>query len=365
MSAFDRCFGGVRISLAIGGTFVVILAVSASVRAHDPAEEMAEAANRFLASLSPGQRGKAKFDFGSDKRDFWHYVPDKFIKPDGRRHGLMIGEMKPQQRLLAHGLLSTGLSHKGYLQSVTIMTLESILHELENENPIRDPELYYVSIFGKPGKDATWAWRFEGHHLSVNFTLVNGRLFSVTPSFFGTNPAQVKEGPLKGLQVLAVEQQLARQLVKSLSGKQKEIAIIAAKAPRDIITGQERRFNKGAFLPPQGIPFDQLNPNQQEMLLKLVNEYAAKYRSPILEQIDERTPIADGRKMYFAWTGGVEPGQGHYYRVQTPTFLFEYDNTQNNANHIHAVWRQFDGDFGEDLLKKHYETSPHHTRKDK
>ncbi len=339
---------------------LLTVAISPDANGHDPAVEMAEAASRFVASLDDQQRTETLFDFSSDKRDFWHFVPDRSIKPDGKRYGLKIGDMKPQQRLLAHALLSTGLSHKGYQQAVTIMTLEAILHDLEDDNPIRDPELYYVSIFGKPSADNTWAWRFEGHHVSVNFTLVKGRLFSVTPSFFGTNPAQVKSGPFKGLEVLAVEQNLARKLVKSLSDEQKKLAIFAAKAPRDIITSQDRRANKGAFLPEQGIKFEQLNPKQQTMLLALVNEYAAKYRPPILEQINGRTPIADGKSMYFAWAGGLKRGQGHYYRVQTPSFLFEYDNTQNDANHIHAVWRQFDGDFGEDLLRRHYETAPRH-----
>jgi len=333
---------------------------SPAARAHDPAAEMAGAAGQFIASLGDQQRTAALFEFSSDKRDFWHFIPDKFIEPDGKRYGLTIGQMTPQQRLLAHALLSSGLSHKGYQQSVTIMTLEAILHDLEDKNPIRDPELYYVSIFGKPSVDKTWAWRFEGHHVSINFTLAGGKLFSVTPSFFGTNPARVKAGPFKGLEVLAVEQNLARKLVKSFDDEQKKLAIIAEKAPRDIITSQDRRVNKGAFLPQRGIQFNELDPKQQAMLLALVNEYAAKYRPPILEQINRRTPIADGRDMVFAWAGGLEPGQGHYYRVQTPAFLFEYDNTQNDANHIHAVWRQFDGDFGDDLLRRHYETAPRH-----
>jgi hypothetical protein len=352
-----RTHAGIRTILA---GCLVVSATAQLTRAHEPADEMVLAARRFIASLDEGQREKALFKLDSNKRDFWHFVPDKFIKPDGKRYGVTIGEMTPQQRLLTQALLRTGLSHKGYRQSVTIMTLEAILHDIENQNPIRDPELYYVTIFGEPVANKTWAWRFEGHHLSLNFTLVGGRLFSVTPSFFGTNPAIVKEGPLQGLEVLDVEQNLARKIVKSLSDEQKKTAILSDKAPSDIITSQDRGVDKDAFFPAKGIRFDQLTPEQQSMLLELVNEYVAKYRPPILEQIDQRTPIADSKKMHFAWSGGLEPGQGHYYRVQTPTFLFEYDNTQNAANHIHAVWRQFDGDFGEDLLRAHYKNSPHH-----
>lgn len=342
------------------GSLLVAVAWPTDTCAHDPAKEMYVVAKRFVISLDPQQREIALFEFDSDQRDFWHYVPDKFIEPEGKRWGLRVADMTPRQRLLAHALLSTGLSHKGYRQSVTIMTLEQILHDLEQNNPIRDPQLYYVSIFGEPALDKTWSWRFEGHHLSINFTLVDGKLFSVTPSFFGTNPARVKEGPFADMEVLATEQNLARRLVTSLSAPQQQLAVIAAKAPRDIITAQERKAEKGSFLPPQGIRFDQLDDAQQKMLLRLVHEYAAKYRSPIVRQIDQRSPIADGDEMYFAWAGGFERGVGHYYRVQTPVFLFEYDNTQNDANHVHAVWREFDGDFGADLLRRHYEESPLH-----
>jgi hypothetical protein len=340
-------------------SLLITLFGTSVVQAHEPATEMMTAARRLLASLDEKQRSKAQFEFKSDRRDFWHFVPDKFIKPDGRRYGLPMGEMSPEQRLLAHGLLSTGLSHRGYRQSVTIMMLESILREIEEEDRNRDPQLYYVSIFGDPVGNRTWAWRFEGHHLSINFTLVGGRLFSVTPSFFGTNPARVQQGPHAGLEVLAVEQDLARELVKSLSPEQAKAAIIDTKAPRDILTSQDRKVNKGVFFPPQGIAFEQLTNEQQKMLLDLIREYAQKYRPEILKQIGERIPIAGERPMYFAWAGGLERGEGHYYRVQSPHFLFEYDNTQNDANHVHAVWRQFDGDFGEDLLHKHYQDSSH------
>lgn len=322
-------------------------------QAHDPAEEMATAAERFITSLDDKAKKQALFEFNADARQHWRFVP-------AERYGLKIADMTEQQRLLAHALLNSGLTHKGYRQALSIMTLEAILHDLENKNPIRDPAKYYVAIFGTPGEKATWGWRFEGHHLSINFTIVDGKLFSVTPSFFGTNPAIVQAGPHKGLEILQAEQQLARELVQSLSPEQRKKAVIATEAPRDIITGQERKVNRGQFSPAEGIPFAELNEQQQEMLLKLVNEYAAKYRPEIVAQIDEREPFTNGKEMVFAWAGGTEPGDGHYYRVQTPAFLFEYDNTQNNANHVHAVWRHFDGDFGEDLLRKHYDEAKHH-----
>jgi hypothetical protein len=278
----------------------------------------------------------------------------------GGRRGLAMKEMTPDQTALAYGLLNTALSHQGHLQATTIMALEAILRDIENGNPARDPAMYHVAVYGTPSADKTWGWSVEGHHLSLNIMLINGTQFSVTPSFFGSNPAIVKSGPFEGLDTLAAEQRIARQLVKSLSEEQQKKAIIDTKAPRDVITGAERRVNKDQFDPPQGINFEQLTEAQQKMLINLVHQFSNKYRTPILKQIQERAPIDDGKGMYFAWAGSMEPGQGHYYRIQTPHYLFEYDNTQNGANHVHAVWRTFDGDFGEDLLRRHYETSSHH-----
>jgi hypothetical protein len=238
---------------------------------------------------------------------------------------------------------------------LTITSLEQILHDLEQANPIRNPELYYVTIFGKPGDPRAWGWRFEGHHLSINFTIVKRKLFSATPSFFGSNPAVVKQGARKGLWTLRDEEQLGRDLVTSLSVEQKKAAILSDTAPDDVITSEQRTVDKGVFTPAQGVVYHDLNAEQQEVLLRLVKVFAEKYRPEIVAQINERSRLFDLTDAYFAWAGGLEPGQGHYYRVQTPTFLFEYDNTQNDANHVHAVWRDFEGDFGADLLRKHYD----------
>ena len=196
----------------------------------------------------------------------------------------------------------------------------------------------------------------------MNITLVDGNRFSTTPSFFGSNPAIVREGPFQGLDTLETEQKLARQLVQSLSPEQRVLAVIAEEAPNDILTAAEPHVAKERFSTPQGIPFEKLNEEQKKLLLDLVGTFTARYRPEILQQIDEHAPIANGAGMHFAWAGGVEPGQGHYYRIQTPDYLFEYDNVQGSANHIHTVWRELDGDFGADLLRQHYETSPHHAR---
>ena len=248
--------------------------------------------------------------FDADKRQAWHYIPSSMMDAQGGRRGLELKRMTPQQRLFAIGLLNTALSHHGQLQATTIMALETVLRDIENGNPARDSEMYHVAIYGTPAADRTWGWSFEGHHLSVNLMLIDGTRFSVTPSFWGSNPAVVKTGPLEGLDTLAVEQQLARELARSLTDQQKQKAVIAQNAPRDVITAAKRKVDRGDFDPPQGIPFGELDASQQEMLLRLVREYALKYRQPIVDQIAQRAPIIDGNGMVFAWAGGMEPGKG-------------------------------------------------------
>ena len=338
---------------------LIIIAFSHNVRAHetqnnDPAQDMVSAANNFISSLNKEQQSEALFKPNDDHREGWYFIPDKFIKPSGKRKGLLIKKMNQQQRLLAHALLSSAMSSDGYRQATTVMTLEAILHELENKNPIRDPELYYVSIFGKPGPKSNWGWRFEGHHLSININVANGKIFSVTPSFFGTNPARSKEGAFKGLEVLAEEQILARELAQSFDADQSKMAILPGKAPADIITKQERTADRKIFTPPKGIPFNKLNKDQQRKLNTIIDSYILKYRPEILDEINGRKKIFGNTNLHFAWAGSLKDGKGHYYRIQGSDFLFEYDNTQNGANHVHAVWRDFDGDFGRDILKEHH-----------
>jgi len=313
---------------------------------------MAEAARNFLASLTTEQQAKASFEWKDGERQNWHFIP----KP---RKGLPLKELTPAQRPLAHALLGSGLSQRGYLKATTIISLEQILHELEQGTGgrmVRDPELYYVSVFGKPGAKDAWGWRVEGHHLALNFTIVKGQHIAVTPSFFGSNPAEVRSGPRKGLRVLAAEEDIARKLVQSLSEEQKKIAIYTNTAPSDIITGTNRNVQ---LLKPDGLAMNKLTKQQAEMLWDLVQEYVRRNRAEVADKDLEKIQNAGLDKVYFAWAGSVEPGKGHYYRIQGPTFLMEYDNTQNNANHIHAVWRDLQNDFGEDLLKKHYEQHPH------
>jgi len=301
-----------------------------------------------VAALAPDQKAKAVFDFKEDERFDWHFVP----KP---RKGLPIKDMTPPQRLLAHALLSSGLSQRGYMKATTIMSLEQILYDLENRPPSRDADLYFVTIFGEPGK-GPWGWRVEGHHLSLNFVVGNDQVLSVTPSFFGANPAQILSGPRKGLRVLGGEEDLARKLVTSLTEEQRQSGVITNVAPRDIITGADR---KAKSLEPMGIAASKLTKPQRELLFSVIKEYVFRYRGEIADAELKAIQQAGDEKIHFAWAGGLEPGQGHYYRIQGPTFLMEYDNTQDKANHIHSVWRDLQNDFGEDLLRKHYEQSPH------
>jgi hypothetical protein len=324
--------------------------VGAPVQAHEVGEEMAQAAERWLKALAPEQRSQAVFSLDDTERQNWHFVPRA-------RKGLPFKEMTPAQQHLAHGLLATGLSHPGYLKATTIMSLEAVLKELEQgKGPVRDPELYYVSVFGEPSAKGRWGWRVEGHHLSLNFTLTGGGPIADTPSFFGTNPAEVREGPRKGLRVLAKEEDLGYQLVRSLTEEQRAAAIFSTKAPEDIISGPGRPAQNVA---PKGLPATQMTPEQMESLKALVREFAQRHRPELADEDLRKVEAAGWKSLHFAWAGSLETDQGHYFRVQGPTFILEFDNTQNGANHIHSVWRDFANDFGEDLLRRHYEQVPH------
>jgi hypothetical protein len=262
--------------------------------------------------------------------------------------------MQPEQRMLAMGLLNSGLSHRGFLKATTIMSLEQILRDLEQgKGPLRDPDRYFFSIFGQPEEHGSWAWRVEGHHLALNFTLSGGEV-TVTPNFMGSNPAEVLDGPRKGLRVLGQEEDLGRKLAQSLDEAQRKIAFYTNKVPSEIITGADR---KAHVLDPRGIPLKDLTPEQKESLRALIREYIYRARGDWADDEWKEIEQAPEDQIYFAWAGPVEPHRGHYYRVQGPTFLLEYDNTQNNANHVHSVFRDLKNDFGEDILREHYDAS--------
>lgn len=309
--------------------------------------EMTKAATSLWESLSAEQRTKAAFEWKDAERLNWHFIPRA-------RKGLPVKEMNEDQRKLALALLKSGMSDAGFTKATTIMSLEAILREMEGPNGkmVRDPELYYVSVFGKPGGAATWGWRWEGHHLALNFTVVGGKHVLGAPAFMGSNPGVVKQGPRQGLRVLGDDEELGRKLVKLLKPEQAKDAIVAEKAPADILLMPGKKVE---LLTPAGIAWGKLDADQQALLWTIVGEYAGRLRGELAKQDLDAIEKAGKDKLAFAWAGGKEVGEGHYYRVQGPTFVLEYDNTQNNANHVHSVWHDPANNFGEDLLKKHYE----------
>lgn len=320
--------------------------------ADNPVEEMTQTAQRIVALLDEAQRAKCLQPFEGSAREQWNFVPDKFIVPEGKRNGLPLTEMTSQQRLLTHALLSTVLSNSGYHKAVSIMALEQVLFEMENSNPIRNSDQYYLSVYGQPEANGTWGWRFEGHHLSLNFTIQGGQHIAVTPVFWGSNPAEVRQGPLNGLRVLDEEESLARELVESLTPDQRGKAIVAMDVPGDLLTGNQPAVAAEVFGPLVGIPFGELSAPQQQKLRQLMQYYTGNFRS-VSDAADSQEN--DDKGLRFVWVGDTKPGAPHYYRIQSESHVFEYDKTQNDANHIHAAWRDFEGDFGRDLLQKHYQ----------
>jgi len=312
-------------------------------RAADPTAEMAAAANAWLQSLDPAQRSQAVFTVDDSERENWHFVPLA-------RKGISLGAMTDAQRVLARQLLAAGLSQRGQLQVEAIIALENVLFAMSG-SARRDARLYYFTIFGTPGAPAPWGWRVEGHHLSVNFTLADGRI-SATPFFFGANPGEVRiEHPQKGKRVLAVEEDLGRTLVKSFDASQLGTALIAGRAPDDTITGNRRQVQP---LEPAGLAYAKMTQDQQVQLRALLEHYVSRLRPDMAAAELQAIASRGWELVHFAWAGSLEKGDAHYYRIQSPAFLIEYDNTQDQANHIHTTWRNFAGDFGRDLLAEHY-----------
>jgi hypothetical protein len=329
---------------------------------------MGEAAERFLASLSRDQRAKAVLVWSDlEKRARWYYTPVP-------RDGLPLSEMDRHQRRLAHQLARTGLSRTGYVTASTIIGLETTLDAIEGWQrpfPGRDPGLYYVSLFGSPDRQRSWGWRFEGHHISLNYTLSGGHVVSPTPTFFGANPAEAGLGSAGALRPLGDIEDLARGLVHALDLEQRSTAILSPVAPTDIVLANLPYVVEGTQAPtgrlhpsqqealrftraPKGLAAARMTHDQRQMLSALVQEYMHRLPDEIAEiELAELERRGHGG-LHFAWAGGTERHQGHYYRIQGVRFLVEYDNTQNDANHIHSVWRDPANDFGAQMLAEHY-----------
>jgi hypothetical protein len=346
-------FAGALALLLVAGAGVTV-----SAQRDDPPAAMTAAAKAFLGTLDEKQKAQAQFPFASEERLNWHFIPRA-------RKGLPLKEMTEPQRRAALALLRAGFSQEGFDKVALIRDLEKILKATEmGRGPVRDHELYFFSVFGQPSETGTWGWRYEGHHCAHNWTLVNGKSVASSPQFFGSNPAEVRvdvpDAPARGTKVLAKEELVARKLLAALSDEEKKVAILNTTAPADIITGAQRQ---AAIQEDTGIAYGKLSGDKRRLLLDLIRVYTDVQPKKLADERLARLRKAGLDGIKFAWMGPTEVNQGHYYRVQGPTFLIEYDNTQNNANHVHAVWRDFKGDFGLDLLAMHYHASPHRVAK--
>jgi hypothetical protein len=335
----------------VASSIIAVFTGAAMVGSQRSASNMATAANAWLGSLSAEQRAKATFPFESEERLRWHFIPTWTFA----RSGLTIKDMNPQQRELANALLRSGLSEKGYSTTTAIMQLEIILRAIE-KNDRRDPEGYFFSVFGTPSSTGAWGWRVEGHHVSLRFTVVKGAAVASAPAFLGTNPAEVRDGEKKGLRLLGAHEDAARALLESLDASQRTSAIVNAVAPNDILT-----TNKNDITPLEatGVSYSALAPKQRQLLMQIIDTYTSIMEADIASERRAALEKAGLDKILFAWAGETERAKKHYYRIQGPTFLVEYDNTQNDGNHVHSVWRDFNGDFGRDILREHLKTVAH------
>lgn len=331
----------------------------------DATLEMVGAAEALLATLDNPARASReemlnirtdhlRLSMEDDNRQDWSYWPRS-------QHGLLLSLMTTEQRILTHELLDTLLSIKGQLKTTQIMELDNILEDSEFVGQPRGFENYYLSIFGVPSAEAPWAWRFQGHHLSLNVTLAGGNI-TVTPSFLGATPAEIPTGFMAGVRTLRAEEDLGRALVRSLDESQRETTIISAQAPRDIFAGN---LNAHEFrlkprqdwnlwretLQPEGIAVADLSESQRTYVRRIVDEVITTYRPEISNVYLESIDIDD---LHFAWMGSTERRSPHYYRLQGSDFVFEFENFQGDGNHIHTVWRSESGDFGADLLASHH-----------
>jgi Protein of unknown function (DUF3500) len=310
-------------------------------------DAMAAAAADWLAALDPAQRAKATWPFPADEeRTRWYYTPTE-------RGGLPLAEMGPVQQRLAHRLVASGLSEGGYATAATVMGLENVLDAKEGwrrgydgravPHRGRDPQLYFVSVFGDPGAGA-WGWRVGGHHVALNYTVGAGGEVSASPLFLGANPATTRLVGPGVLRPLAAEEDLGRELLDALAPDQRATALLSPEAPGDIVQANRPRLRAG---PPEGLAAAGMPPRQRELLAGLVRQYLGRLPEPLAAAQAELVLGERLDKVHFGWAGGTEPGQPHYYRLQGPRLYVEYDNVQNGANHVHSVWRDPEGDFGQ------------------
>lgn len=303
------------------------------------------AADSLMQVVNDAQRARLALPFADERRTDWHYTPRS-------RPGLSFADLDPHQRKALDALLRAALSEPGLRRVADIVELERVLREIETFGFTRDPEKYFVVIFGRPHAKDPWGWRFEGHHLSLSFT-VRGDAIATTPSFFGANPALVRQGSKRGLRALAAEEDEGRKLLAMLDPGQRAAAVIDTRTYGDIVT---RAADRVSPLENRGLEARAMTDAQKAQLRRVIEAYASSFEAP---RRGARLARAEDRfeAIRFAWAGAIEPGRPHYYRIQGPKFLIEYDASQGDGNHIHTVWRDFTGDFGRDLLREHHSTA--------
>jgi hypothetical protein len=317
------------------------------------AQDLVASANGFLNSLDEKLNAKARYTMDNPERFNWYFVPRD-------RNGVSMRNLSDAQRKAALAMLKASLSDQGYGKAAAIMELEILLKELEARGPednYRDPTNYYITIFGEPSKVNLWGWRFEGHHISFSFTSDKNKIVSSTPSFFGNNPGIVPRGPEKGKSILKQETDLGYELCNSFTTEQKAKVIFSETAPNEIITSNKRSVE---MITPTGLLYQDMTDSQQKLFLQLLNTYVKNYELGFANTLMAKIKKAGMNTLSFSWAGALTPGGGaNYYRIQSPVLLIEYDNSQNNANHIHTVVRDFTNDFAGDILREHYQNEKH------
>lgn len=334
-----------RLLFALGLTVVAAGVAYVGERDDSAAASMTAAAQKFLDSLSDEQKAKATFAFEAEERFNWQFMRDR--ADNSRYKGLPLEEMTAQQRKAALDLLKAGTSPAGNDQATTIMSLESLFPEFAKKGgPVRNPHWYFFTVFGKPATTGKWGWRVQGHHLSLNYTFEDGKVIAVTPIFFGAEPVEVKRGPRKGLRLFTEADDVGKQLFASLDDNQRKSALQEKPFPR-----MQARGKKPAAGEPVGLAAAGMTEQQRDLLVRLLHAYTDRLPTDVGKAQFAQIEAAGIDKIHFAFTGSVEPGQKHAYRLQGPTFLIEFSNEQddsdkNTANHVHSVWRNLKGDFG-------------------
>lgn len=313
------------------------------------AQDLSKKANAFLATLPPQLKAQTLFPLKGDERFNMNFVPLE-------RKGPTFHDFNEEQKTAALTLLRASMSEQGYRKATDIMELEKVLILIEKQDTPagrRDPLNYHFCIFGTPAPNQPWGWRFEGHHISLNFAWGNGMMVSSTPSFFGSNPGIVPNevGIQQGKQALKLESDLGLALVNSLTSDQLKIARFSEETPAEIFTGNNR---KATSLEPKGISFSALSKEQRQTFLQLLDVFVKNYEFGFYTTLMNKIRKAGMENLSFAWAGNLKYGLPHYYRIQGPMLLIEYDNIQTNANHVHTTVRDLTNDFAEDILREHY-----------